>query len=160
MASFNFKTEDFEKIKQEAEKFYGLIGKCHCPYFKETIAFNAKGLRHLKFKSDRIARSSEDQYARLKLLKLAPEILKLSHTVQGIWKIRRFEDQKTNSRWEKIMKDVVFYEFLAVIGSVRVKIIVKEASGGEKHFWSIIPFWGIDRQNQKRILHSGNPEND
>ena len=58
------------------------------------------------------------------------------------------------------MKEVTFYEFIAVVESVRAKVIVKEVHGGAKHFWSIIPYWGIDKMNSKRILHSGCPERD
>lgn len=161
MGKFNFKDEeDFQKVKDEAEEFYKTIGDVYCPYFKEKIAFNAKGLRHLKFKSDKQARPIKDQYSRLRLVRLAPEVLKQSHTLQGIWQIRRFEEQKTNSRWERIMKDVKYYEFIAVINNVRVKVVVKEVLGGEKYFCSVIPFWGIDKVTSKRILHSGDPEND
>ncbi len=161
MGKFNFKDEeDFLRIKNEAEKFYQEIGAVYCPYFKVKIVFNTKGLKHLKFKSNRQARPRKDQYSRFKLMSLAPKVLEQSHTLQGIWQIRRFEFQKTNSRWERIMKDVIYYEFIAVMNNVRVKVIVKEALGGEKHFWSIIPFWGINKGVSKRILHSGDPEND
>jgi len=161
MGKFNFKDEeDFQKVKNEAEEFYKTIGDVYCPYFKEKIAFNIKGLKHLKFKSDRQARPRKDQYSRLRLIRLAPEVLKQSHTLQGTWQIRRFEDQKTNNRWEQIMKEVTYYEFIAVVNTVRVKVIIKEVLGGEKHFWSVIPFWGIDKVTSKRILHSGDPEND
>lgn len=160
MANFNFNNDDFVKIKDEAENFYKTIGEIYCPYFGEKIAFNTKGFKHLKFKSDKRARPYKDQYPRLKLLYLAPEVLKKSHTIQGIWKVKRFEAQKTNSRWEHIAKDVIYYEFIAVLENIRIKVILKEVSGGEKHFWSIIPFWGIDKINHKRILHSGNPESD
>lgn len=160
MAKFNFNNDDFAKIRNDAEEFYKTVDYVFCPYFGEKIVFNAKGLRHLKFKSDRQARPYTEQYPRLKLLHLSPEILKKSHTVQGVWEIKRFEDQKTNSRWEHILKNVIYYEFIAVLENVRVKVIVKEVLGGEKHFWSVIPFWGIDKIASKRILHSGDPEND
>lgn len=152
---------DFDDVKQEAEDLYAAVGSVCCPYFSnKPIAFNAKGIRHLKFKSDEKARPREDQYARLKLLHLAPQVIKLSRTVQGIWQTRQFEMQKTNSRWERVLKDVSFYEFVAVLDNVRMKVIVKEVAGGEKHFWSIIPFWKIDAANHRRILHSGDPERD
>lgn len=161
MGKFNFKDEkDFEAVKAEAEEFYGSVVEIYCPYFGEKIAFNAKGLRHLKFKSDQQARLRNEQYARLKLLPYAPEVLKKSYTVQGIWRTKKLEAQKTNNRWEHIVKEVVFYEFIAVLDNVRVKVIVKEVQGGERHFWSVIPYWGIDKINSKRVLHSGNPEQD
>jgi len=61
---------------------------------------------------------------------------------------------------EKVAFEVKFYEFIAVLDNVRVKVVIKEVSGGQKHFWSVIPFWGIDKITSKRILHSGDPEND
>lgn len=161
MGRFNFKDEaDFEDVKAKAEALYALVGPVHCPYFGEKIAFNAKGIKHLKFKSDEVARMREDQYSRLKLVQYAPEVLKLSRTVQGIWHTKRFEMQKTHSRWERILKDVSFYEFLAVIENVRLKVIIKQVAGGEKHFWSVIPFWKINKETSRRVLHSGDPEND
>ena len=161
MGRFNFKDEkDFQEVKSKAEEFYKTIGDIDYPYFKEKIAFNAKGLKHLKFISNRQARLRKDQYSRLRLIHLAPETLKQSHTLQGIWQIRRFEDQKTNNRWEKVVKEVTYYEFIAVINNVRVKVVIKEVLGGEKHFWSVIPFWGIDKMTSKRVLHSGDPEDD
>ena len=161
MGKFNFKDSiDFEAVREKAEVFYSNIGSVHCPYLQSKVAFNAKGIRHLKFKSDEVARPREDQYSRLKLVHLAPEVLKLSKTVQGIWNTQCFETQKTNSRWKRSLKNVTFYEFMAVLNNVRVKVIVKEVLGGEKHFWSVIPFWGIDKDKSKRVLHSGDPEND
>ncbi len=67
----------FETTKTEAEKFYDEIKEVKCPYFKETVKFNAKGLDHLKFKDWNKARVIEDQFKRFKLLKFAPDVLKL-----------------------------------------------------------------------------------
>ena len=58
------------------------------------------------------------------------------------------------------MKEVIFYEFIAVLDNMRAKVIVKQVYGGKKHFWSVIPYWRIDKNNSKRILHSGDPEHD
>jgi hypothetical protein len=161
MGKYNFKDDaDFDAVKQKAEDLYSALGSVRCPYFNEDVAFNAKGIRHIKFKSDEKARSHEDQYSRLKLLYLAPQVIKLSRTVQGVWNTRQFEMQKSHSRWERVLKDVSFYEFMAVLDNVRVKVIVKQVVGGEKHFWSIIPYWKIDVGTSRRILHTGNPEQD
>jgi len=159
MGKFNFKNEeDFNKIKKEAEDFYKTIGNVKCPYFKGKIAFNAIGLKHLKFKSNQRARTKTDQYSRLKLLKFAPQVLKESHTLQGIWQTKKFEEQKTNGEWKYLMKDVIFYEFITVLDNIRLKVIVKNVIGGEKHFLSVIPYWGIDKKTGQRILHGGNTE--
>ena len=161
MGKFNFKDEqDFEKVRTDAETFYTSIGEIRCPYFGEKISFNVEGLKHLKFKSDKVARSHSEQYARLKLLSLAPQILSLSRTVQGIWHTKHFERIRIHSRTDIILKPVSFYEFIAVLENTRAKVIVKQIDGGQKFFWSIIPYWKIDSINSRRVLHSGDPEHD
>ncbi len=160
MGKFNFNEEEFKKARDEAKRLYQLLDSVYCPYLKEKILFNTKGFHHLKFKSDQQARAHKDQYSRLKLLYLAPQVLSKSHTLQGIWRTRRLEPHKTSGKWKYIMKDIIFYEFIAVLENVRIKVIVKEVFGGERYFWSIIPYWGIDKLGSKRMLHAGNPDSD
>lgn len=157
-------TEDlFLKIKQDAENNYKGLKPVHCPYLKDKINFNTKGLDHIKFKEWNKPRSIFDQYLRLKLLYLAPEIIKNSHTVQGIWlNAQEWERQKKHGKWQTVMKNVSYYEFIAVIGKVRLKVIVKQVEGGEKYFWSIIPFWrmGMVAEFSTKKLHDGDPGTD
>lgn len=155
-----FSNEEFEKVKSAGEFFYKSIVEVYCPYFKEKIAFNAQGLEHLKFKQREKARYEKDQYMRFKLIAVAPEILKISSSLQGIWETKKFEYIKINKKWVNILKDVTYYEFIAVIKRNRVKIIVKQVDGGRKIFWSIIPFWGMNKETMTRILYEGNPEED
>lgn len=157
--------EKFLKAKKEAEIYYKTIGQIYCPYLNEKIAFNAKGLEHLKFKTRERARTVSDQYIRLKLLKLAPHILSKSHTLQDFFETSEFEDQKINSRWERRFVRVTYYGFIAIINQARIKIIVKEIQGGNKFFWSLIPFWKNNKKNtqgcnNKKILHSGDLQSD
>jgi hypothetical protein len=154
-----FEKDNFEKIKLEKETSYKTFGEVYCPYFKEKILFSALGLDHLKFKKPRIARSEEDQFMRFKLLNLAPLVVSLSHTVQGIRTIKSFEEIRINNRKEHILKNVIYYEFIAVIQNYRVKIILKEIEGGSKVFLSIVPAWQYDRKTRKRILSSSKNEN-
>jgi len=160
MIQFNFDEQDFLIAKEKAEAFYSEITEVYCPYFKEKIAFNTKGIGHLKFKRYKHARPDIDQYARFKLLHLAPEIVRLSNTIQGIWHTKQFEPKKTNNRWEHVLEEVTFYEFIAVINNIRCRVVIKEVFPNEKYFWSIIPFWKFDKKTKKRMLHSENLETD
>lgn len=164
MGKFNFKDEqDFQAVKNLAESFYKTIIVVRCPYFGEDIAFNSKGWQHLTYKGHRHARPEIDQYARLKLLRLAPEVIRKSHTVQGVWQTRVFESLKTdstNNAWNKILKEVCFYEFIAVLDDIRLKVIIKHILGAEKYFWSVIPFWGVNKITNQRILYGGSPNVD
>jgi len=156
----DFSNKQFENVKAKGEHLYKSLGEVYCPYFQEKIIFNAKGLEHLKFKKKHHSRSREDQYIRFKLLQLAPEILKLSKTVQGISERKVFELNRKNHRNEYVMTDAVYYEFVAVLRNVRARVVIKQVSTTQKYFWSIIPFWKVNKNNKKRKLHSGNPEED
>jgi hypothetical protein len=153
--------KNFKKIKSEAEMFYKKIGKIKCPYFNDDVSFNSAGLEHLKFKSKRKIRERKDAFMRLKNIYLAPQILKLSRTLQEKQIKNIFVNIKTNKRKEKVLKRCTYYGFVAIVkdGSYekRLKIIVRQIEGGSRHFWSIIPFW---KSNKEIKLHFGNMETD
>ena len=152
--------EKFNLIKEQGESLYKSLGEVHCPFFNEKIIFNAKGLEHLKFKEKNHARSRDDQYIRFKILKHAPEILRLSRTVQGVSEQKVFELNRSNHRNESILVDAMYYEFVAVIDHTRVRVVVKQVGSAPKYFWSVIPFWKMNVANGKRKLHYGSPEYD
>lgn len=132
----------------------------YCPYLKETVSFGAQGLEHIKFKRREKARVERDQFMRFKLIHLAPEVLKLSHTLQGVFHTKKFERIRINSRTDTVLKPVIYYEFIAVIKRNRMKIIVKQIDGGESFFWSIVPFWGMNEETRTRLFYDGVPEED
>lgn len=153
--------QKLDRARSEAEDCYSKIDKIRCPYFGDDIVFNSRGLEHLKFKSPRHARSSQDQYIRFRLIKLAPEILQLSRTLQGISRRNSMEKEKIRGKWQVVMRHVTYYEFVAVMKeSTRVRVIVKQVEDGPKFFWSIIPFWKMDKITGRRIIHNGKPEDD
>jgi hypothetical protein len=152
--------KNLDEIKKEAIFLYKNIGEIYSPYFQEKVSFNSKGLEHIKFKKRNHSRSEEDQIVRFKLLKYASEILKISRTIQGISKQKLFEPNKTNHRKELILVDVMFYEFVAIVDGVRIRIVIKQIENGQKFFWSIIPFWKINNKDNSRKFHYGNPEID
>lgn len=151
---------DFEEIRKKAEEVYKTFDVVRCPYFKAVIHFNSQGIRHLKFKRDGQARARKDQYMRFKLLHLAPEVLRISATVQGIKEWRSFERIRIHNRTDTVMKDVEYHEFVAILKDRRVKVIVKRIENGQRFFWSLIPHWRMDENTGKRKMYSGNPEDD
>lgn len=156
----SFTVEEFHRVKEKAEADYKSLPEVYCPYLGSAVKFNAKGLEHLKFKARRHERSHHDQFMRLKLLHHAPEILRKSHTLQGINETSTFERQKKHGRWEGALKPVTYCEFIAVMDRVRTKVIVKRVEGEGSYFYSIIPFWRVSAITKKRLLHDGNSEED
>jgi hypothetical protein len=155
-----FTADEFAKMRIDAEGTYAKVGEVLCPYLKEKVAFNAQGLEHLKFKRRDKARSEQDQYMRFKLLAHAADVVRASHTVQGIQETKHFERVRVHGRTDTILQAVTYYEFIAVIKRNRVKVIVKQIEKRQPYFWSLIPFWGMNNETQKRILHEGLPEED
>ncbi len=150
----------FNSMRESSEVLYKGVGEVYCPYFQEKVIFNAKGLEHLKFKKKNHARPREDQYMRLKLLRYAPEVIRQSKTIQGISEQKVFELNRSNHRNESLLVDAMYYEFVAILDGVRVRVVVKQIGAAQKYFWSIIPFWKINKENGKRKMHYGSPEND
>jgi hypothetical protein len=156
--------EKLEEVKKEAEEVYRNIDSVLCPYLKTKVNFNAKGLDHIKMKSWNKARLASDQYLRLKFLRLAPEVLKGSGTLQEIKETKNFERIKSVGKWQSLMKPVVYYGFIAIIRKVKIKVIVKKIENGQPYFWSIIPYWKSQKdelcQKIKKVFHEGDLEND
>jgi len=64
---------------------------------------------HLLFRAWEKRRSQREQYTRLRLISLAPEIISKSHSLQEYDERNLFVRQKINSRWEKRLKKVFYY---------------------------------------------------
>lgn len=153
--------KNFEETKEAAEKLYASFGEVWCPYLQEKIIFNAKGIEHLKFKRKNIARPRSDQYIRLKILKYALDVIKKSHTLQGLSKTKSFEIIRSNHRNEKLLMDAIYFEFVSVVEEkARVRVIIKKIGSAQPYFWSIIPFWKKGVQNGRKQINYGNPEED
>lgn len=154
----------FEAIKKEAEDSYRELDSIFCPYLKTEVKFNAKGLDHIKMKEWNKTRLIADQYLRLKFLKLVPDVLSASGTVQDYKETQSFERLKLTGKWQSKMVPVKYYGFVAIVKSVRIKIIVKKVESSAPYFWSIIPFWKTNKDNLtgqiKKVFHEGDLERD
>lgn len=121
------------------EKFYKSIGKVFCPYFNEYVFFTDKGLEHLKFKSHFNPRTIKDSAVRMRLLPIAIKILNLTTTIQGINSVMRFEHRYIHNRKETALQPVKYFEFIAVVEGMKVKVIIKQISDDRMTFLSVIP---------------------
>ncbi len=106
------------------------------------------------------ARPRNEQLLRMRLFSLAPEIIALSRTIQGITHTKHFENLRTNQRYQSILLPVYYYEFVAILKDKRVRVVIKQIEDGPRFFWSIIPFWKLDKNTNRRKMNYGNPEID
>lgn len=157
--------EKFEKVKKEVREYYGKLNVVYCPYLKTNVHFNEEGFGHLLSKSWNRGRSVMEQYTRLRIVPKVIEIIKIAHTLQEFDERNILVRQKINSRWEKRMKTIRYYVFVALLKEhdFRLKIIIKEIEGGKPFFWSVYPSWKVTNDvngNKKKVFYSGNLEED
>ncbi len=132
--------EGFKQIRREAELFYQTIGAVRCPYFGELILFDRIGLNHLMYKNSSRPRDVRDQARRFHHLAHAVHVLKTSHTVQEYMVRQQWVRVIVNSRWENRLCPVYYFAFCALIDlQIRVKVVVRQVEGGDKHFFSVFP---------------------
>ena len=120
MQPLEFTDLEFQEVRQRATVLYSALDRIRCPYLQNEVHFNTDGFRHLLFKSWNRGRDRRDQFMRLKFLSRAPEILRLSRTVQGIQTTNEWERRRRHGRWEKLLVPVTYYEFIAVIEKRRL----------------------------------------
>lgn len=78
---------------------------------------------------------------RFGLLHISTKVLSDSHTLQGKSYRNRFEVRYINSRKEVALTGVNYYEFIAIIENIRVKVVIKQIKNEEKIFLSVIPLF-------------------
>jgi len=83
--------------------------------------------------------------------------------MQEYCEARLFVRTKTKGAWAKTLKNIRYYVFVAIIGELRLKVIVKQIEEGQKNFHSIYPSWQIHKDQQGNPIkkfYYGNPEVD
>lgn len=155
---------ELSRLKERVKGEYIALGEIFCPFFGETIKFTSEGFQHLLFKgvSKIKRRDKSTQYMRLKLFKLAAQLIRITKTVQEHHIEKQFIQVEHHNRRENILKDVEYWGFIAILDNRKIKVLVKQIGNGSKKFWSIIPNWSTRKKGEhiERITHTGDLEND
>lgn len=132
-----FSKNDFRKIKKKAERYYKSIGSVYCPFFAEKVYFTSSGLHHIFYKSGsgKTRRQYNQVLMRLKLLHLAPMLVAITTTVQ------EFDQYDGKAK---------YWGFIAILNRNKIKVIVRQTPGGQRHFFSIFPKWVTRRKSDKQ----------
>lgn len=154
---------NYEKLKENAQKFYKEIGSIFSPAFNEKIHFNAEGFNHIVFKNARSEREKPSQILRFKFLPLAVKLLKLSTTYQEFEEsIGEFEVKSFKKKIKKT-KLIKYWGVIAIIDNRKIKVIIrKTGDNGAMHFWSIVPAWTTNKYRDIKLFNTmkGDPESD
>ncbi len=73
---------NYEKLREDAQKFYNGIGRIFSPVLNQEVHFNSEGFNHIIFKNPRSERERSSQILRFKLLPPAIKLIKISTTHQ------------------------------------------------------------------------------
>ena len=154
---------NYEKIRENAYNFYQKIGTIRCLALNnELIHFTAEGFNHLIYKGKRHERIKNDQITKFKLLPRAKNLIGLTTTYQ------EYDESLTTIRKKRFKRTieeattVKYWGFVAIMQNFRIKVIVRQISNGQKHFWSAIPAWITNHYRNIKLISQakGNLEED
>jgi hypothetical protein len=140
MDSANFDLEQFKKLLERTRTFYQGLGEIFCPALNASISFNSDGFHHLRFDGTRAERSKQEQNNKLRCLKTAIEILKITTTIQEYRKTLQPFGKTAQDGFKKT-SEVEYWGFIAIMKDIRIKVVVRKIGSGQPHFWSVMPFW-------------------
>jgi hypothetical protein len=154
---------NYEKLREDSQKFYSSIGGVMSPAFSEYIQLNAEGFNHIIFKGSHSEREKSSQILRFKLLPLAIKLIKISTTYQEFEEtLKEFEVKSYKKRIRKT-KPVRYWGIIAIIDGRKIKVIIRKiGDNGRMHFWSIVPAWTTNKFRDIKLFNTmkGNPDED
>ncbi|MEK7574298.1 MAG: hypothetical protein AAB514_02070 [Patescibacteria group bacterium] len=154
---------NYEKLKEDAQKFYNEIGNVFSPAFKQSIHFNSEGFNHIIFKSPRTERERSSQILRFKLLPLVVKLLKESTTYQEFEETLKEFEVKSYKKKIKKSEPVKYWGIIAIVEGRKIKVIVRKiGDNGAMHFWSVVPAWVTNKYRDTKFFTTmkGAPEED
>lgn len=140
--------DDLQETMHEAKRAYDAQASIFCPFFGETVILNAEGFYHLTHKPNRQPRNVNEQKLKLRLLKKALRVLRVTGTLQEYRKSLEPVGEP-NTKGFKDMRPVEHWAFHDIVGEKRrflIRVIVRRVGDGKLHFWSVMPHGKIERQ--------------
>ena len=154
---------NYEKLKEDAQRFYNSIGSAFSPVFNQKIHFNAEGFNHIVFKHAHSERERPSQILRFKLLPLALKLVKTSTTYQEFEETMKEFDVKSYKKKVKKSMPVSYWGIIAIVDGRKIKVIIRKiGENGAMHFLSVVPAWITNKYRDTRFFTTmkGNPEDD
>ena len=106
---------NYEKLRNDSQKYYSSIGRIKSPVLKEFISFKSEGFNHIIYKNSNNEREQISQMLRFKLLPLAKKLIKISTTYQEFEEtIQEFVVKERKKKVRK-SKAVKYWGIIAII---------------------------------------------
>lgn len=152
----------YDSLREDAQKYFGRIGKIYSPAFNQEIFFSAEGFNHIVYKGSRSEREKPSQILRFKLLPLAVKLVGLSTTYQEFEESLKEFDIKRHKKRVRLTQPVKYWGLIAIIDGRKIKVIIRKIADGKLYFWSIVPAWITNHFRDTKFFTTmkGNPEED
>ncbi len=154
---------NYEKLREDSQRFYSRIGRIFSPALKQDIYFPAESFNHIIFKRARAEREKSSQILRFKLLPLAINLVEKSTTYQEFEETIKEFEVKSFKRRTKKSKLVRYWGIIAIINGRKIKVIIRQiGDNGRMHFWSVVPGWvtNLYRDTKFFTTMKGSPDED
>jgi len=154
---------NYEKLREDAQKFYMSTHSVHSPAFDESVHFTAEGFNHIVFKGSRSERERSSQILRFKLLAKAVKLVEISTTYQEYEETLKEFEVKSHKKKVHKSKPVKYWGIIAIIDGRKIKVILRKiGDNGQLHFWSIVPAWTTNKYRDMKLYSTmkGNPAED
>lgn len=154
---------NYEKLREDAQKFYTSTRPIQSPAFGEYVHFTAEGFNHIIFKGSRSERERPSQILRFKLLPKAIKLIGLSTTYQEYEETLKDFEVKSYKKKVHKTKPVKYWGIIAIIDGRKIKVILRKiGDNGQLHFWSIVPAWTTNKYRDMKLFSTmkGNPDED
>lgn len=131
---------NYEKLRNDSQKYYSSIGRLRSPVLKELISFKSEGFNHIIYKNSNNKREQTSQILRFKILPLAKKLIEISTTYHEFEET--IQEFVVKERKKKVKKSKVarYWGIIAIIEGRKIKVILRKiGDNGDIHFWSVIP---------------------
>jgi hypothetical protein len=131
--------KDFFKLLKKRKDAYNTTKNIYCPFLKEVVYFNNKGIFHATHSGDKTFRPRADAVRRLNLL---PHIYDCIKYATGFENEPRITPKNgPNNRYGA---EIIEYELMhSVNKKFKAVVILKRIGNGRLYYWSV-----YDKQNK------------
>ncbi|OGI77084.1 hypothetical protein A3C57_02680 [Candidatus Nomurabacteria bacterium RIFCSPHIGHO2_02_FULL_33_12] len=153
---------NYEKIREDAEKYYISLPDLDCKAVPFKVSFSSNGFNHLIYRKGRTERDRISQIMRFKLLTKAYELISLTTTFQEYENSLKEFKVKKHKEKVYVTKQVQYWGLIAIMGDRKIKVILRKIGNGNLHFWSVVPAWVTNKTRDGKFIRTmkGDPEID
>lgn len=125
--------KDFFALLRRRKLKYDTVKNIYCPFLKEIVYFNNKGIYHATHNSDKSFRARGDSERRLSLLPHVYDCIKYCGAYEREPRITPKNDPKN-----RYNKEIIEYELRHTINkNFKVVVVLKRIGNGRLYYWSV-----------------------